>query len=59
MKKFIDELVKKGLTPIDALTIVRNIAASAFEEGEHNLNYEGYAVAEKTFNEWFKEEINR
>jgi hypothetical protein len=57
MKKQIEVLVKLGIDKSEALTIVRNIAMYAFEEGGFNIDYSG--DGDKTFDEWFKEELNR
>jgi hypothetical protein len=61
MTKFIDELINKGLTPSEALTIVRNIAIHAFQEGEFNMDYSDmYGLdSDKTFDDWFKIELNK
>jgi hypothetical protein len=61
MKKQIEVLVKLGIDKSEALTIVRNIAMYAFEEGGFNIDYseEHGLDTDKTFDEWFKEELNR
>lgn len=61
MKKHIESLILLGLTPNVSKDFVRNIAATAFEEGGSNINYNecyGYQ-AELTFDEWFNKELNK
>lgn len=62
MKKQIETLVKLGISETEALTIVRNIAILAFEEGENNMHIYGYGnnaeiEAFELFDDWFKKRI--
>jgi hypothetical protein len=62
MKKYIDELVNRGLTYEEALTIVRSIAVNAFVEGADNKEYldDGFGYHfNRTFGEWFEIEVNK
>lgn len=61
MKKEIENLVKLGISETEALTIVKNIAMYAFEEGCFNMDFDdNYGlVRDMSFDDWFKVELSR